>query len=151
MEEQHIIRTITDIFNGADRHDWDEVRDAFTDEVFLDYSSLNGQPGTTLSPADIITAWSHFLPRFRFTLHLLSNFEIDVSGHAAAAFCKGQALHHLPGASGGDLWTVYGTYNFELQQLDGQWKVSIIHFNLLYQEGNKELPAIATRDASPVA
>src|SRR5689334_21581784 len=111
MEEQHIIRVLTDIFNGADRHDWDEVLDAFTEEVFLDYAPLNGTPGATVGRDAIITAWSHFLPRFRFTLHLMSNFEVDVSGGSAEALCKGQALHHLPGAAGGDLWTVYGTYN----------------------------------------
>ncbi len=145
MEHFLIQQTIINIFNGSDRHDWQVVRESFADEVLMDYSSLSGQPAASLKADAIITAWKSFLPKFKFTLHLLTNFEIDVAESTARIFCKGQALHHLPGAEGGDLWTVYGTYDFELQRINEKWKTVLIKFNLLYQDGNTNLPSIASK------
>lgn len=81
MEENLIKATIIRIFNGSDRHEWDTVRNSFASQVLLDYSSLNGQPAASLKAEDIVTAWISFLPKFKFTLHLLSNFEIQISGN----------------------------------------------------------------------
>jgi hypothetical protein len=138
-----IEETITNIFNGSDKHNWEMVRNSFAEEVLLDYSSLSGQPAAIQKADDIVGAWKSFLPKFKFTLHLVTNFEIHTSGEKATTFCKGKAVHHLPGAEGGDVWTVYGTYDFNLQRIDDDWKVLSMKLNLLYQDGNKNLPAIA--------
>lgn len=143
MEEQIIINTITNIFNGSDKHDWEFVRDSFRYEVFLDYFSLSKQPGGKIKSNEIIKGWSDFLPKFKFTHHVITNFEINITGTNASAFCKGQALHHLPGAEGGDTWTVIGTYDFKLEKIAEKWKVNSMIFNLLYEDGNKNLAAIA--------
>ena len=149
MEElmiEHLIKkNIIAIFNGSDKHQWEVVRHSFADEVLLDYSSLSGQPATQIKADDIVAAWSGFLPKFQFTLHFLSNFEIYIQGGTAAVFCKGHAVHHLPNAEGGDVWTVYGTYDFELAKLGEQWKTVSLKFNLLYQDGNLNLPALAAK------
>lgn len=146
MEEQFIINTIINIFNGSDKHDWELVGDSFHYEVFLDYFSLSKQPGGKIKSNEIIKGWSDFLPKFKFTHHVITNFEINITGTNASAFCKGQALHHLPGAEGGDTWTVIGTYDFKLAKIAGKWKVSSIIFNLLYEDGNKNLAAIAGQE-----
>ncbi len=146
MEEQEIINTIVNIFNGSDKQDWELVRNSFHYKVFLDYFSLSKKPGEKLKPDEIIKGWSDFLPKFKFTHHVITNFEIIVTGTNASAFCKGQALHHLPDAEGGDTWTVIGTYDFKLVKVAEQWKVNSMIFNLLYEDGNKNLPAIAGQE-----
>ncbi|MDH7464304.1 nuclear transport factor 2 family protein [Chitinophagaceae bacterium 26-R-25] len=143
MDKDLIVQTIVNLFNGADKHDWEIVKNSFCENVLLDYSSLSGQPASTLSSTDIITSWKSFLPKFMFTLHMLSNFEVGIQGNKATAFCKGQAVHHLPNAEGGDLWTVFGTYDFALDNHGGNWHVSSMKLNLLYQDGNKQLPVLA--------
>ena len=144
MEEQLIINTIVNIFNGADKHDWELVSNSFHHEVFLDYFSLSKKPGEKIKSTEIINRWKDFLPQFKFTHHVITNFEVTVTAANASAFCKGQALHYLPGAEGGDIWTVIGTYDFKLTKIAGVWKVDTMIFNFVYEDGNKNLPAIAT-------
>jgi hypothetical protein len=144
MEEQIIITNIiTNIFNGSDKQDWDVVRDSFHYEVFLDYFSLSKKPGEKVKADEIIKGWRDFLPKFKFSHHVLTNFEIKITGTNATAFCKGHALHHLPGSEGGDTWTVIGTYDFKLVKISEKWKVNSMTFNLLYEDGNKNLPGLA--------
>lgn len=143
MEQHKIKKTIIRIFNSTDKRNWKAVLGCFADEVLLDYSSMNEQPATIQKATDIISSWSDFLPKFKFTLHTLTNFEIKVSENSATVFCKGQALHHLPDAEGGDLWNVYGTYDFELEKTEEIWEVTAMKFDLLYQDGNKDLPVLA--------
>ncbi len=143
MEEQEIINTITNIFNGSDKQDWELVRDSFDFEVFVDYFSLSKKPGEKVKSNEIIKGWSDFLPKFKFTHHVITNFQVIETGANSKAFCKGNALHHLPEAEGGDTWTTIGTYDFTLEKIAGKWKVNSIIFNLLYEDGNKNLAAIA--------
>jgi hypothetical protein len=145
--EEHLVITnvITNIFNGADRQDWELVQNSFYFDVFLDYFSLSKQPGSKMKSSEIIKGWSDFLPKFNFTFHVVSNFQISTTEETASAFCKGSALHHLPDSEGGDTWTTYGTYDFKLIKVAGEWKVNSIIFNLLYEDGNKRLAAIAAQ------
>lgn len=144
MEELSIINTITNIFNGSDKRDWDLVRQSFYYHVYLDYFSLSKKPGEKVKPDDIIKGWSDFLPKFTFTHHVITNFEISVTETNASVFCKGSALHYLPGSEGGDTWTTIGTYDFKLAKVADQWKVNSMVFNLVYEDGNKKLATIAT-------
>lgn len=151
MEEQLIINTITDIFNGCDKHEWDRVENCFSYEVFLDYFSLNAQPGEKIKSGEIISRWSGFLTKFKFTHHVITNFEISVTEVSASAFCKGNALHCLPGAEGGDTSTTIGTYDFKLSKVAQHWKVNSMIYNFLYEDGNKNLSVIARQVASDSA
>ncbi len=146
MEEQIIINIIINIFNGSDKHDWELVSNSFHYEVFLDYFSLSKKPGEKVKSVEIIKGWSDFLPKFKFTHHVITNFEITVKGANAEVFCKGQAIHYLPDAEGGDIWTTIGTYDFKLEKIAGKWKVNSMIFNLLYEDGNKNLPALTRQD-----
>ena len=143
MEELIIINTITDIFNGSDKHNWELVQNCFSYEVFLDYFSLNKKPGEKVKAAEITKGWSDFLPKFQFTHHVITNFEISLTETIASVFCKGSALHYLPDSEGGDTWTTIGTYDFKLAKVANQWKVNSMIFKLLYEDGNKKLAAIA--------
>lgn len=141
-----IIITCSNIFLGSDNHDWDKVRDSFAAEVLLDYSSFTGQAPAKMRSSEIIKAWSDFLPRFKFTMHYLSNFEVTVKGDSALCSAYGHAIHHFPVAQGGDLFEVYGTYNFELVKEDNKWVVTAMKYNHKYSSGNLDLPALVLKN-----
>lgn len=144
-EVSEIISTYSTIFIASDGHDWEACLNCFVDEPEIDYASLNGQPSARVKAADLIAGWKGFLPRFNFTLHYLTNHRVVVEGDQATGFCYGHAIHHLPNATGGDLWGVYGTYDFRLVKTDKGWRVSQMRYHHKYQDGNPNLPALASQ------
>lgn len=140
-----IISAYSDIFINTDSHNWEACQNCFVDEPEIDYASLNGQPATRVKATDLIASWKGFLPKFKFTMHYLTNHRVNIEGNQATGFCYGHAIHHLPNAAGGDMWGVYGTYNFELIKTDQGWRVSKMRYNHKVQDGNPNLPALASQ------
>ncbi|HEX3006201.1 MAG TPA: nuclear transport factor 2 family protein [Bacteroidales bacterium] len=130
--------TVVRLFVSTDQRDWNAVQQCFASKVELDYSSMNGNPAAVLSPADIISAWKSVLPGFEFTHHQLGNFISQIDGSKAHVFCYGTATHYLKN-EGGNVWTVVGSYDFDLVQESNQWKISRMKFNFKYQDGNTTL------------
>jgi hypothetical protein len=144
-DRELIIESVNGVAMCADRHQWAACRFYFVDEPFIDYSSLSGQQGSKVKADDLIKGWSSFLPRFKFTQHFMTNHDVKVTGDAAICRSYVHAIHFLPYAEGGEFWGVYGTYDHELVRTPSGWKVSKMTFHLLYQEGNKNLPALTAR------
>lgn len=143
MEQQHITRAVTNIFNGSDERNWTKVENSFAKEVTLDYTSMTGGTPSKMSPQQITAAWKTLLPGFQSTHHQIGNFTINTNGDEATVRNHGLALHYLPNTSGNNVWVVVGTYDFSLKKNNGQWKVTRMKFNLQKQDGNLELPALA--------
>ena len=132
--------TVTGLFIATDQRDWEQVEALFSQEVLLDYSSMNGVPAATLPSEQIISAWQSILPGFEHTHHQLGNFTYTMNDTKASVFCYGTASHYL-GDENGPLWVVVGTYDFELEKhAEGAWKISSMKFNFKYQDGNTALP-----------
>ncbi|MBC8044217.1 MAG: nuclear transport factor 2 family protein [Rhizobacter sp.] len=141
-----IIETVNGVFMYADSREWSKCEVCFIDAPTVDYRSFAGTK-EKLKSADLMKRWSNFLPKFTFTQHFISNHRVVIAGEKATVFCYGHAIHYLAGAAEGDLWGVYGTYNFELVRtpaVGGGWKVSAMTFNFTYQDGNKNLPALVS-------
>ncbi|NME68740.1 nuclear transport factor 2 family protein [Flammeovirga aprica] len=132
-------KAVTQLFIATDQQDWDKIEKIFDDQVVLDYSSMNGNPATTLSPQAITDAWKGILPGFTHTHHQLGNIISIIEGGTAEVFCYGTATHYLED-EGGNVWTVVGTYDFELELKEEEWKVTKMKFNFKYQDGNTSLP-----------
>lgn len=131
---------VTRLFVSTDQRLWNEVNAAFHSKVLLDYSSMNGQPATELGPQQIIDAWKGILPGFELTHHQLGNFITHIDGQNASVFCYGTAHHYLADEDG-HLWTVVGSYDFDLvQDKQKNWKISSMKFNFKFQNGNTSLP-----------
>ncbi len=134
------IDAITHLFVSTDQRNWEDLKQVFDSEVLLDYSSMNGSPATKLTPDQIIAAWKTILPGFESTHHQLGNFVSNIQENKATVFCYGTASHFLKDDNG-NLWTVVGTYDFELRKdAKANWKVSAMKFNFKYQDGNLTLP-----------
>lgn len=84
---ENTIEKIVELFVATDQHKWSVVQKCFSDQVELDYSSMNGNPAISLSPAEIVSAWQAILPGFENTHHQLGNFISEVNGTTAHVFC----------------------------------------------------------------
>ncbi len=144
MQTGKIIKTITNIFSGADERNWEQVQDTMADEVLLDYSSMNSHPAAITPSSKIIDAWKGFLPGFDKTHHQISGFKVDQQNDIASVHFFGKADHFIDK----DSWTAAGTYDVELVKSGDNWKVAKFKFNLLQQSGNIELPQMAAEIAS---
>jgi len=143
---ENIQETVTRLFIATDQRDWQTVQQCFASHVELDYSSMNHQVPTLLTAVEIINAWKSILPGFEYTHHQLGNFVTQVDGNKAHLFCYGTASHFLPSEQG-NLWTVVGSYDFDLECENKQWKITRMKFNFKFQEGNLSLPALAMSKA----
>ena len=131
---------VTKLIIATDEKDWFAVENSFHTKVILDYSSMNGNPATELSPEQIVESWKGILPGFDHTHHQLGNFIVKEEQPKVTVFCYGTATHYLNDAKG-NLWTVVGTYDFELILSESKtWKISKMKFNFKFQEGNTTLP-----------
>jgi uncharacterized protein len=142
-DKDQVVQAIQDMFIAADKRDWAACKNSFTEKPFIDYSSLSGIAGSAVDAGELIKAWDNALSRYKHTHHMLSNFDVTVSGNTASVSFYGHALHYLPHSKGGDAWEVYATYNAELVKTGKGWKLSLIVLHLKYQGGNKNLPVIA--------
>ncbi len=136
---------IIGIAAGADRHDWDRVRDAFADEVMLDYTSLWGGESATAAADDVIAQWSGFLPGFDVTHHMVTNETItSIDGDQATAQADFTATHRI----GDELWVLGGRYDYTLTNVGGTWKVSALTMTALWETGSRDLVGQAAERAS---
>jgi len=58
----------------------------------------------------------------------------------AKVFCYGTATHYLSNESKNNIWTVVGSYDFELKSIRNSWRITKMKFNLKYVDGNTDLP-----------
>ena len=139
QQMETINETVSQLFVATDNNEWNEVESIFADQVELDYSSMNGAPAATLTPEQITDAWKTILPGFTHTHHQIGNMISKVDGSIADVSCYGTATHYLEDEAG-SVWTVVGSYNFELEKSGDQWRVTKMKFNFKYQDGNTSLP-----------
>lgn len=147
QDKLDVIDTVNAIFIRTDLHDWARVKNAFAEEVLLDYSSM-GAEAVTLSPDAIVTNWQGVLPGFKVTQHSITNHIVELAEDSATCFSYGTALHHLPNDSGDDVWRVVGHYRHHLVRTPEGWKVDRMTFTLRFMDGNTDLPALAQERAS---
>jgi len=133
-----IQETVTQMFINTDQRNWSGVEAQFASKVTLDYASMTGNPASEVTPTEITTAWKTVLPGFASTHHQIGNFLTEINGTKAHVFCYGTATHYLEDANG-NVWTVVGSYDFDLEKSDNQWNIHTMKFTFKYQDGNTSL------------
>lgn len=139
LDQRAITETVIYVANFADARAWGELRDLFTDEVEVDYTSLAGGEPSVVKADDLIASWRGTLAGFDATQHQVTNILVTVSGDGAQANAYIHADHYLAGAPGGDHWLVLGTYDYRLVRTNGGWRVRSTRLNLKHLEGNNDL------------
>ncbi|MEV0663137.1 nuclear transport factor 2 family protein [Actinomadura luteofluorescens] len=147
IERQAVVEVCTRMAWHADQREWEALKGVFADEVRLDYTSLNGGEPAALSPRQIVDAWSQVLGGFDATRHLLGGHLVTVEDDTAVCTASFQATHRLANPFGAPLWTLGGTYRFDLVRADGDWKISGVVMTATWADGNRELMALAAKAA----
>jgi hypothetical protein len=127
---------------------WSELRTLYAEDVRTDYTSLFGGAPQQQSGEALIAGWRGALEKVR-TQHPLGPIAVDLDGAGATAHCHVRALHHAPGAPGGELWEVLGHYVFSLEQGVSGWKITAMKLETLLQTGNSKLLAEAGEATLP--
>ncbi len=138
-----IEESINRLFVAVDERNWHVVSELFNDTVLLDYTSMAGGNPAVLSSQQIIDSWRLILPGFDKTHHQIGNMIINGDSGAYKVFCYGTATHYLKNETNSNVWTVVGSYDFEIVTLDSKLKISKMKFNLKYVDGNNDLARLA--------
>lgn len=134
-----VIEVCTRMGWHADQREWEALKTVFAGEVRLDYTSLNGGEPAVLSPAQIADAWSRVLGGFDATQHLITNHLVTLDGDTAVCTASFQATHRLADPLGAPLWTLGGTYRFDLVRTGDGWRIRGVVMTATWADGNKDL------------
>ena len=141
-----ITRSITDIAAGADRGEWDRVRDAFAPNITTDYTSLWGGDPVKQPAEDLVKSWSNFLPGFDATHHMVTNHAIQMRDNGTAtAEADFVATHRI----GDRFWVLGGRYTYQLVITDeGRWVINALTMTAVWETGDRSLVQRAAERAA---
>ena len=134
-EERALIRIADHIDRAVDAQDWKRARGYFADRVRVDFSSLSGQPESTIPADDLIAGWAGNLKGSKTSLHLRTNHEVTVEGDRATVQSNGYAWNRMEG-NGDPLWEVWGTYTHQMVRSGDGWKVDAVAFHKTHERGS---------------
>lgn len=137
QEKVAVQDTITKMVNAIDTKKWQVAKDQFATDVFVDYSSMNGQAGSMVKSADLVGGWEGLLA-YVDTHHMLTNFEINVDGDKAKSQSHVYASHL---ADNVPYWDIFGLYLHDLEKQDGEWKITSMTLVVHGQKGNTDFLA----------
>ena len=125
-------KAVITMVNSIDTKNWKLALDQFDDTVFVDYSSMTGQPGANSKAKDLVDGWEKLLKKAK-THHMLTNFEVSVDGDNAEIFSHVYASHTAKGVK---YWDIYGRYHHKLNKTSEGWKINFMKLLVHGQKGN---------------
>ena len=128
-ERVQVIEAVTRLFIATDMKDWASVRNSFTEGVFFDMSSLDGQVATIRSGEEIAMGWKNGLKEVPVLHHQVGNYLVTIGEGEARVFCYGIALHHLTNEGGGKTRMFVGSYDFQLVKTEEEWKITLMAYH----------------------
>ncbi len=143
QEAARVITLVSSIPMAVDLAAYDLAERAFAPSVVIDYTSLWGGKPSTMTPAELMTAWRGIVPGFDVTWHELSDVEAKVTGDKAEATAAVDGRHWI----GDALWRPIGNYRWQLVRKNGSWKVTHMTFSMTREVGDRGLAIKATERA----
>ncbi len=131
------------MFVATDERDWRTLEDCFTDPFVLDMTSMGGGEPVTMSPAQVVQAWSTGFEPLDHVHHQIGNLRTEASADRARVRCHGVAFHHRAQAPGLKTRVFVGTYELSLAFAAGRWRIDRLLFKLKFIDGNLELEKAA--------
>ena len=144
-DRQMVADLVTRLFISGDERRWDEMLDYFAPKVLLDMSSVSGVKPSRTSPKKIAELWESGVKGLAVAHHQLGNMLVNVEGDEASVFCYATATHYFPNATGGNVHSFVGTYDFHLTRTGAVWLIDAFRFNLKFEEGNLLLSELAKK------
>ena len=102
---------------AVDTKDWELYRSVFTHDAHIDYSSAGAAVGTRDEVTDWLAAGFGAIP---WTMHYITNIEIEISGGAATVRAMFYNPMQLPGMTGQSCCGGY--YHHELVRTPDGWR-----------------------------
>jgi hypothetical protein len=138
-----VIQLVSSIPLAVDLANYDLAEAAFAPSITVDYTSLWGGAPQTMTPGELMTGWRGIVPGFDATFHELSDVRATISGSKAIATANVDGRHWIEGR----LWRPVGTYHWDLEQIDGRWRVTRMVFAMTQEIGDRALAAEAMERA----
>ncbi len=126
-----------------DHCEWDRLLELFTDEISLDYTSLNGGEVIELPRKDVIEKWRTNREGLTATQHLIANQVVNLDGDEATATAMFQATHLLPNPYGAPTWTLGGRYRYGLIRTEAGWRICSLAMSIIWADGNRHIRDLA--------
>lgn len=133
---------------GLDSKNWAQVRNCFSDEVYIDYGEISapsGDPAVPRRADDWLGVLKAVISRFDITRHTITNHRVDMKGDRISCRAYLTADHVkfqdpaqvLVGAE--DMVTVVGEYNNHYRQEAGRWRICRSELVVNWSRGNMAL------------
>jgi hypothetical protein len=128
------------LFVGTDERDWNAVESCFAESFVFDMTSMTGGEPLSITPRQVTQMWSEGLKPLDFVHHQAGNFRTEINGDRARVRCYGIALHHRARIKAAEKTRRFvGTYEYELANQQGSWRITSFKFLLKFIDGNLEL------------
>jgi SnoaL-like domain len=129
-----------------DDRDWAGLASILAEEVRLDFTSLWGGEPERLKGTELVARWREMRERLDATQHLITGVLPEIDGEQATAVTNLVAVHRRVNATGDSLWTVGGSYRFDLRRTAGRWVIEGLSLRVAWVDGNQ---AVITPPRSP--
>lgn len=131
---------VVKLFVATDERDWNAVESCFAESFVFDMTSMTGGQPATMTPRQVAQMWSEGLKPLDHVHHQAGNFRTEINGDRARVRCYGIALHHRSNIKAAEKTRRFvGTYDYELAQQQGSWRITSFKFLLKFIDGNMEL------------
>jgi hypothetical protein len=136
-EREKIVETVNKLFVYTDEQNWRGLQDdVFTENVFLDMTSLRGA-ASDVTAKEICDNWRQGFKELDAVNHLAGNYLITLSGdHDAEVHAYATATHYKESAKNGTTREFVGTYDIRLSKNSLGWRIHTLKYNLKYTQGN---------------
>ncbi|WP_170604903.1 nuclear transport factor 2 family protein [Ruegeria arenilitoris] len=139
-----IITLVSSIPLAVDRAAYEIAEAAFAPLVTIDYTSLWGGEPAKMTPKDLMAAWRGIVPGFDATWHELGQVTVEISGTSATATASVDGRHWI----GNEIWRPIGKYHWDVEELEGEWRVTRMVFEMTEELGDRNLAARAMEKAA---
>jgi SnoaL-like domain len=137
-EHHQILQTTIRMAVLADQRRWNDLICVFTEQVRVDYTSLNGGEPATVSARELAAGWAQTLGRLAATQHLVANHLLTVDGERAVVTAAFQATH-VPQPPDQGRWVLGGDYRFELERTGNGWRISAVTMTVRWESGDRSV------------
>jgi len=105
---------------------YENLKTVFAPEFTSDYTSVFGGEPLRATPEKLIAQWHELVPGFDATWHEVWDIQATVDGNKATGRANMRASHWADQV----FWQMWGEYNWQLEKIDGQWK--ILHHKFIF-------------------
>jgi hypothetical protein len=139
IERSKIIDVIVGIANAMDDKNWQKIRKYLANEISIDYSEFRGEAPQRITAETYVQQRVEGLAGLK-TLHISTNHEVVVNKEYAQCRSAYRIYRFDPACEmGQDRLDSAGSYDHQLIQVEGEWRVTAIRQTVVMMSGNRKV------------